>query len=586
MRVKFRYRRTRLRSFTQRSALIAIALFTALTCSITHSIVESAQSATRPVASINRSNEYTDSLSKAFSAKNCRRDFPDSNFFEALDQTFTSCQTQQLQTTLQTLKEKLAQEKDLATRLDLELLIQSADQALRGEALEQKYRIPYLDLSQGLVRHFRSLLSGSSANPKQALAQLKQFAGTDVKSQPLSAIAKQRIQAHLAQSELYLPETIKSDITPQQTQANLQRIKQLFDQTKVSGYADAFVQLESQLTEYTRFVRQDVLPKARIGFQLPSDLYAFELEEQGVDVPIDTLIQQARAAFQDVQGQMQAIAAQIAQQKGWQQTDYRAVVRSLKQEQLSGAAILKLYQQRQKEIESIIRREKLVSLPDRRLTIRLSTAEENTSFPVPRYYSRKNEGVFLIPVLSDRKDYDDFTYPAVTWTLTAHEGRPGHDLQFATIQAQQIAKARSFTFNAASHEGWALYAESITKPYMPLEGQLISLQFQLLRSARAFLEPELQLGRITIAEAMRVLTQDAGYSRFFADQEIQRYTTRMPGQAPAYFYGYQCLVQLRQEAEAILGDQFNPQQFHDLVLSQGFLPPKLLRVAVLQHKAA
>jgi len=58
---------------------------------------------------------------------------------------------------------------------------------------------------------------------------------------------------------------------------------------------------------------------------------------------------------------------------------------------------------------------------------------------------------------------------------------------------------------------------------MPLEGQLISLQFRLLRAERAFLDPELQAGKIQPAEAMKVLTQDGVFSVPFANQEVERY---------------------------------------------------------------
>ena len=45
-----------------------------------------------------------------------------------------------------------------------------------------------------------------------------------------------------------------------------------------------------------------------------------------------------------------------------------------------------------------------------------------------------------------------------------------------------------YAFNSTNAEGWGLYAEYITLPYMPKEGQLISLQFRLLRAARAFID--------------------------------------------------------------------------------------------------
>lgn len=105
----------------------------------------------------------------------------------------------------------------------------------------------------------------------------------------------------------------------------------------------------------------------------------------------------------------------------------------------------------------------------------------------------------------------------------------------------------------------------------------MSLQFELLRTARAFLEPELQFGKITIEDALRTLTQDVGFSKFFAEQEVKRYTETMQGQAPTYFYGSQQFWQLRSQIEQTLGKQFTPQKFHDFVLSQGFLMPKVLQ---------
>ena len=71
--------------------------------------------------------------------------------------------------------------------------------------------------------------------------------------------------------------------------------------------------------------------------------------------------------------------------------------------------------------------------------------------------------------------YDDFTFKAAAWTLTAHEGRPGHELQFAAMVERGVSLARSlFAFNSVNVEGWALYAESEMLPYEPPAGQFIA----------------------------------------------------------------------------------------------------------------
>jgi uncharacterized protein (DUF885 family) len=180
--------------------------------------------------------------------------------------------------------------------------------------------------------------------------------------------------------------------------------------------------------------------------------------------------------------------------------------------------------------------------------------------------------------------YDDFTYDAAAWTLTAHEARPGHELQFDSMLEHGISLARiRYAFNSTNVEGWGLYSEYLIKPYMPLEGQLVSLDLRLQRAARAFLDPELQAGKIQPADAYRVMEQDVVLSHAFAQEEVERFTYRSPGQANSYFYGYTKLLALRKEVEAALGAKFNQKKFHDFVLAQGLLPPDLMREAVMDN---
>jgi len=63
---------------------------------------------------------------------------------------------------------------------------------------------------------------------------------------------------------------------------------------------------------------------------------------------------------------------------------------------------------------------------------------------------------------------------------------------------------------------------------------------------------------------------------------VERYTFRMPGQAVSYYDGYSRLLEIRQDAEKALGSKFDVRHFHDFILSQGLLPPSLLRKAVME----
>src|SRR5262249_44519078 len=143
-----------------------------------------------------------------------------------------------------------------------------------------------------------------------------------------------------------------------------------------------------------------------------------------------------------------------------------------------------------------------------------------------------------------------------------HEARPGHELQFAAMVEQGVSQARAiFAFNSTNVEGWGLYSEFMMRPFIPLDGQLISLQHRLMRAARAFLDPELHMGKITPAEARRVLKEEVMLSDAMSTQEVERYTFRAPAQATSYFSGFPRLSQLRADTERELGAKFDQQRF-------------------------
>ena len=91
----------------------------------------------------------------------------------------------------------------------------------------------------------------------------------------------------------------------------------------------------------------------------------------------------------------------------------------------------------------------------------------------------------------------------------------------------------------------------------------------------------LNLGMITPEEAKRLIIDDMGVGESWAQNEIERYTYRIPGQATAYYYGYSKMQALRAQTELRLRDRFDQRAFHDFVLAQGILPPDLLKEAVI-----
>lgn len=480
---------------------------------------------------------------------------------------------------------------------DLEILIKTADDRLQTNALTERLILPYGDIPQLVFLGEFALLDDQidAARRPAALARLKRYTGLEPGTKPITELAKDRYNEKVADATLLPPFKGEVESNLDAIPRYASGIRQLYTKygiNKLDGAPAALDALDAEFKAYGDWIRATILPKARADARLPAELYADNLKNVGLDIAPRDLIAKAQLAFAEIRNEMMALAPLVAKEHGYADSDYRAVIRELKKTQFTKAEVEPYYHEVIAKIEGIIRREKIVTLPDRPMQMRMASEAENAAQPAPHFQpppligAKNEQGVFVLTTSNPgsggkESAFDDFTYQAGAWTLTAHEGRPGHDLQFAAMVERGVTLARSlFAFNSVNVEGWALYAEAETKPYEPLDGQLIALQHRLMRSARAFLDPMINLGQIDRPRALEILTHDVGLSEGMANQELDRYTFRMPGQATAYFYGYTRLMELRTATEIALGKKFDRQSFNDFIIGQGLLPPELLSKAV------
>jgi uncharacterized protein (DUF885 family) len=504
---------------------------------------------------------------------------------------------QELEAVLEKLKAGETTEKDKNVREDLAILRKALDLQFRSEDYDEDHDVDFLNASEMVFGGLKTLLDEQVAAERKpaAVVRLRKYAGAETGYVPLTDLLKQREMEKMAKPGMTYPSRGEIETELGRNQSYIEGMAALFTKYKLTGWEEPYAKLKTELADYDAWVRATILPKARTDFRLPPAEYALSLEGFGVDIPPAQLAAQAHAAFAEYQAQMAVIAAEIAKKHGWPSSDYRDVIRELKKQQITGDAILPFYRARLKAIEDIVVKEKLVTLPSRPAIIRLATPAETAQEPAPHMqpppflHNTGQKGEFVLPLnipgtngaAADK--YDDFTFDAVAWTLTAHEARPGHELQFDSMLEHGVSLARAlYAFNSTNVEGWGLYSEWIMQPYEPAEGQLLTLQLRLLRAARAFTDPELQSGKMTEADAYRVLEQDVVLSHAFAKEEVERFTYRSPGQANSYFYGYTKLLQLRKDTQAALGPKFDALKFHDFLLAQGLLPPDLLRQAVME----
>jgi len=493
-------------------------------------------------------------------------------------------------------QEYTAELKDVSdprVREDLEILIRSAQDQRTTLALNDRLMLPYFDLPQTVFTGFQTLLDKRTAKARYpaALVRLKRYTGAERGYEPITTLARARIEERFG-DKLTAPWSVEMQEELKNQDQYLSGIRDLLQKSGLKGWEHDFATFTAQVAAYGAWVRASVLPRARASNLLPPEIYADNLKNFGVTMDPHELMDRALFTFAQTRDEMQSLSLAIARQRGLQSADYRDVIRELKKAHIPSDRLLEVYRERLAGIEKIVREQHLISLPQRAAVIRLATPAESAAIPaphlsIPRLIGNTGElGEFVLPTANpnaeSKAEMDDFNYEAITWDLTAHEARPGHELQFAAMIEGGVSVARAlFAFNSANVEGWALYSEAIMKPYLTPEAQLAVLEARLQRSARAFLDPMLNLGMMKPEDAKHFLMEVVVLSEPLAKEEIDRYTFRAPGQATSYFFGYSKLQALRAKTELALGQKFRPQSYHDFIVAQGLLPPELLEKAVM-----
>ncbi|WP_284126539.1 DUF885 domain-containing protein [Parerythrobacter aestuarii] len=489
----------------------------------------------------------------------------------------------------------MAMESDPYVKQDLAILIGSLDESIEGIELNRKLMLEWTDVPEAIFGGVSSLLDErvSPERKQKAVELLQRYVGTYEGTTSLAELAKARWEASQGDGKKgpYNVE-VSEAVTKYSTYAA--GIRELFTRFEVTGAEEALDAMDAQFADYGSWTTATVLPKARDNARLPEELYALRLRQVGIDIDPREAMAQARRGYYELRAQMDALAPEVAQKFGFEETDYIGVLGRLKQQTIPNDEIEDFYHNVNGLLEDKIRANAIVSLPEYPLQMRLATPAEAAAQPAPHMSPPRligntgEQGQFILtagnPTAGEGDAYDDFNFPAASWTLSAHEARPGHEMQFAALVEQGVSLARLlYAFNSVNVEGWALYAEAEMLPHEPIEGQLIALQFRQLRAARAVLDPMLNLGLITREEAGRVLREEVGFSPGMVKQELDRYTFRAPGQAGSYYYGYRKLIDLRVETELALGDRFDKKAFNDFLLSQGIIPLELIAKAVREE---
>ena len=165
-------------------------------------------------------------------------------------------------------------------------------------------------------------------------------------------------------------------------------------------------------------------------------------------------------------------------------------------------------------------------------------------------------------------------------SLTLHEAMPGHHLQIALAMEQgEQPDFRRNDYISAYGEGWALYAEKLgiamniyETPYQDFG----RLTYEMWRACRLVIDTGIHAKGWSRQQALDYLSENTALSIHEITTEIDRYIS-WPAQALSYKLGEYTIWQLRHEAEARLGADFDLRAFHDFILALGSVPLEVLK---------
>jgi hypothetical protein len=401
------------------------------------------------------------------------------------------------------LKTEEAAAKDENLRLDLKILRDHLHLRREEIAIEEKHGvISFIAATRFVMESLLDLVGDQSAPARKAAAvdRFHLYVNGDSTHPPLLTQFQNRALADEIRfgKRRLMPLKLEVDQYLSESPQYLRGIREALCKSGKPGWEADFATFETQAKAFDTTVREHVEPLARKDFKLPKDMYAHSLRMRGIEASPADLIKSAHAAYKVTYKQFRSLAKEVAKEQGFGVTEPAAVIARLKARQvLKPEDVKPLYENASRDLEKIIRANNLVSLPKAPLRIRVAGEAESLANPIPHLTEPPlvgNSGQrpeFVVPSFAGGKaSLDDFSYQAAALVLTAHEGRPGHDLQFSSMLDNGTSMIRArYAFNNANVEGWGLYAEEMVWPYLPKAAQLVALQMRLLRISRAYFDP-------------------------------------------------------------------------------------------------
>jgi uncharacterized protein (DUF885 family) len=343
---------------------------------------------------------------------------------------------------------------------------------------------------------------------------------------------------------------------------------------------------------YAEFLSQDVLPQAAGDFAVGKDFFNEMLRDRHmVDYDADGLLETGWQQFRATRTQMKEIARQIDPDKSVQD-----LLEEVKANHPTAEGLLAAYEQEMAAIRQYVVEHDIVTIPEgESLRIIETPPYMRPVIPYAAYMSpgileQKQEGIFLVTPVDPEApaEEQEQKLKGHHWAklpVTAlHEAYPGHHLQLVWSNRQvTIPRRLGIVLSTLFIEGWAFYCEELLEQLgyiaQPIQ-RLGRLSDQLWRAARIILDASLHTRGMTVDEAVDFLVRECQLEPTNALAEVRRYTGT-PTQPQSYLMGKLAILDLVADYRRA-HPQASLREVHDAILGCGSLPPRLMRLRLLE----
>ena len=376
--------------------------------------------------------------------------------------------------------------------------------------------------------------------------------------------------------------------------------------------------------KYANFLRDDILHQSSTTLGVGREAYEEILKYEHFIDSSEDLLTLGEEHFQQVKKELESLAAEIDPNRTWQEITEQ----DINTKHPAAADLLQTYlDEIERARKHMLAKDLISKLPPEEKVLGFSTPKFLMPFsPVGDYLnpspfvgmgcrdstlspSEYRVGHLMLhsiearclPKLEENKLLRGHDYSWIS-IVSPHESYPGHHVQ-ALLAQQHQRVLRKFHESILFYEGWGLYTEELAyetgffekdQEYIDEETgnlktvpavdfarltRLTQLRLRLWRAARIILDVKLNTGEITFEECKEFLHREVKFNLGASQGEVFMYLSR-PGYAPCYVAGFVMLMKLREEMKRKYqedGKPFSLKDFHDLVLSKGCIPFKLLR---------